>query len=104
MSSVNWPLRKYRHISVGSAESERSHNIHDKGALFFLIILVSKECVIVHSLGARILLINVGDLLLQLIQAVPVSHDIVGDIFLQALYSGHTTLKERMQDDFLWNP
>jgi hypothetical protein len=32
-----------------------------------------------------------------------VSHDIIGDVLLQILYSGHTALEERMKDDFLRN-
>ena len=101
MSSVNWPLCAYYHVSVASAEGKEIHCIHDKCAFLFLVILVRKECVIVNSLNTRKLLINISDLLLQLEQAVPMSQDIVGDILLQTLYSRDAALEQGMQNDFL---
>ena len=77
-------------------------SVHDECAFFFLVIFIRKERVVVNSITARKLLVYIGDLLLELAQAFPVSLDVVSDILLQTLYSGYAALEERMQDNFLW--
>jgi hypothetical protein len=85
MSSVNWPLPTQR-VSALSTEIEKKR-IHDKCAFFFLVVLVSKQCVIIDGLGAGELLVYVHDLLLEVIQTVPVSQNVVGDVTFEALYA-----------------
>jgi hypothetical protein len=70
--------------------------VHDKCAFLFLVILISKKCVVIDSFSGRKLLINIGNFLLEITQAVPVSPDVVGDILIQRRYSGHAALKEGM--------
>jgi len=58
--------------------------MHEKCAFLFLVILISKECVVIDGLsGRKLLVLHIGNLLLEFTQAVPVSPDIVGDILIQ---------------------
>ncbi len=75
--------------------------IHDKCAL---IVLVSKECLIINSLGTSEFLIYVHNLLLEVIQTVPMSHDVVGDVPFEALNARHAALeKGTKNEEFLRN-
>ena len=75
--------------------------VHDECALFFLIIFIGEECVVVDGFSARKLLVYVHDFLLEIVQAVPVSHNVVGDVSFEALNARHATLEKRMKNDFL---
>ena len=77
--------------------------IHDERTLFFLILLISKEGVVIDGLSASELLVYIHDLLLEIIQAVAVSHDVVGDVPFEALNARYAALEERMKNNFLWN-
>ncbi len=75
--------------------------IHDKCAL---IILVSKECLIIDSLGTSEFLIYIHNLLLEVIQTVPMSHDVVSDVPFKALNVRHAALEKGMKnEEFLRN-
>ena len=75
--------------------------IHDKCAL---IVLVSKECLIIDSLGTSEFLIYVHNLLLEVIQTVPMSHDVVSDVPFEALNARHAALeKGTKNEEFLRN-
>jgi hypothetical protein len=104
MSSVNWPLyvRGCRQHYIRPQRAElRGVSVHDECAFLFLVIFVRKERVVVNSITTRKLLVYIGDLLLELTQALPMSLDVISDILLQTLYSGYAALEEGMQDYFL---
>ena len=76
--------------------------VHDECALFFLVVFIGEQCVVVDGFGASELLVYVHDLLLEVVQPVPVSHDIVGDVSFETLDARHAALEKGMQNDFLW--
>jgi hypothetical protein len=58
-----------------------------------ILILVSKECVVVDSLSGRKLLIHIGNLLLEFTQAVPM----LSGIYLSETRIGHAASKREFK-------
>jgi hypothetical protein len=83
-------------MSASRPTDDETECIHDKRAFLFLVILICKQCVIVEGLSRRKLLVYIGNLLLKLTQAVPVSSDIIAYILIQGGDSGHPALEEGM--------
>jgi uncharacterized protein YqhQ len=88
-------------LALFSSELGDKRRIHDECALFFLIFLITKECVVIDGLGTSELLVYIHDLLLEIIQAVAVSHDVVSDVSFEVLNARNAALEKRMKNDFL---